>query len=153
VEKEVNAMPRTLRKNRFTCLSVFFLVLAISGCVVLLGSNVMAASIMKIGMKEEPKTLNIWLASDRWSLRVLSLIYQPLYYRDPETLERVPWLAEEKSPQEIRLLEVYREDRDTGQEDGQVLSETANGRFFGKDVDHTHRTKERVGRGGGGGQR
>jgi ABC-type transport system substrate-binding protein len=55
----------------------------------------MAASIMKIGMKEEPKTLNIWLARDRWSLRVLSHIYQPLYYRDPKTLERVPWLAEE----------------------------------------------------------
>ena len=88
-------MPRTLRKHRFTCLSVFFLVIAIFGCVGLLDSNVMAGSIIKIGMKEEPKTLNIWLARDRWSLRVLSHLYQPLYYRDPKTQERVPWLAEE----------------------------------------------------------
>ena len=95
MKKEINAMRRTLRKNRLKCLSALFLVIAILGCVVLFGSNVMAASIMKIGMKEEPKTLNIWLANDRWSLRVLSLIYQPLYYRDPDTLDRIPWLAEE----------------------------------------------------------
>ena len=87
-------MRRTLSENRFKCLSVLFLVIATWGCVALLGSNVMAANIMKIGMKEEPKTLNIWMARDRWSLRVLSFIYQPLYYRDPETLDQVPWLAE-----------------------------------------------------------
>lgn len=87
-------MRRTLSENRFKCLLVLFFVIAIWGCVALLGSNVMAANIMKIGMKEEPKTLNIWLANDRWSLRVLSFIYQPLYYRDPETLDQVPWLAE-----------------------------------------------------------
>jgi peptide/nickel transport system substrate-binding protein len=94
VEKEGIAMRRTLSENRFKCLLVLFFVIAIWGCVALLGSNVMAANIMKIGMKEEPKTLNIWLANDRWSLRVLSFIYQPLYYRDPETLDQVPWLAE-----------------------------------------------------------
>jgi peptide/nickel transport system substrate-binding protein len=94
VEKEVIAMRRTLSENRFKCLLVLFFVIATWGCVALLGSNVMAANIMKIGMKEEPKTLNIWLANDRWSLRVLSFIYQPLYYRDPETLDQVPWLAE-----------------------------------------------------------
>jgi ABC-type transport system substrate-binding protein len=88
-------MPRSLRKNRFTRLSVFFLGIAIFGCVGLFDSNAMAGSIMKIGMKEEPKTLNIWLAGDRWSLRVLSHLYQPLYYRDPKTQERVPWLAKE----------------------------------------------------------
>ena len=59
-----------------------------------LGERAWAAHLMKVGMKEEPKTLNIWLASDRWSNRVLSQIYQPLYYRDPDTLELVPWLAE-----------------------------------------------------------
>ncbi|MGD9040604.1 MAG: ABC transporter substrate-binding protein, partial [Desulfobacteraceae bacterium] len=87
-------MGRTLSKNRFKCLSVLFLVIATWACAVLLGSNVMAANIMKIGMKEEPKTLNIWMARDRWSLRVLSHIYQPLYYRDSQTLDQVPWLAE-----------------------------------------------------------
>jgi ABC-type transport system substrate-binding protein len=54
-----------------------------------------AASMLKVGLLEEPKTLNIWLASDRWSRKVLSQIYQPLFIRDPETLEFVPWLARE----------------------------------------------------------
>ena len=48
---------------------------------------------LKIGLHEEPKTLNIWLASDANSKKILSLIYQPLYLRDPETLTLIPWLA------------------------------------------------------------
>lgn len=51
------------------------------------------AQYLKVGLAAEPKTLNIWLASDRWSLRVLSQIYQPLYTRSPDTLEITPWLA------------------------------------------------------------
>jgi peptide/nickel transport system substrate-binding protein len=51
------------------------------------------AQYLKVGLADEPKTLNIWLASDRWSLRVLSQIYQPLYTRSPDTLEITPWLA------------------------------------------------------------
>ncbi len=88
-------MRRILTKHHFTGTALLFFMIAIFGCVGLSGSNAMAASIMKIGMKEEPKTLNIWLARDRWSLRILSHVYQPLYYRDPKTLDRVPWLAEE----------------------------------------------------------
>ena len=53
-----------------------------------------ATNIIKIGLPQEPKTLNIWLASDRWSRRILSLMYQPLYTREPETLKLIPWLAE-----------------------------------------------------------
>jgi peptide/nickel transport system substrate-binding protein len=48
---------------------------------------------LNIGLAEEPRTLNIWLASDANSRKVLSLIYQPLYVHDPETLALVPWLA------------------------------------------------------------
>jgi len=48
---------------------------------------------MKIGLLEEPKTMNIWRGGDASSNRVLSLIYQPLYIRDPETLDFIPWLA------------------------------------------------------------
>ncbi len=51
-------------------------------------------STLRIGISEEPRTLNIWLASDANSRKVLSLIYQPLYNRDPETLRISPWLAE-----------------------------------------------------------
>jgi ABC-type transport system substrate-binding protein len=49
---------------------------------------------LKVGLLQEPKTLNIWLASDRWSKKVLSQIYQQLYVRDPKTLAFIPWLAE-----------------------------------------------------------
>lgn len=51
---------------------------------------------LKIGLHEEPKTLNIWLASDINSQKILSLIYQPLYLRDPETLTLIPWLADDE---------------------------------------------------------
>jgi peptide/nickel transport system substrate-binding protein len=53
--------------------------------------------ILKIGLPEEPRTLNIWLASDTNSLKVLSQIYQPLYKRDPDTLKLIPWLAEQEA--------------------------------------------------------
>jgi ABC-type transport system substrate-binding protein len=52
-----------------------------------------AANIIKIGILEEPRTLNIWLASDRWSLKVLGQIYHPLYMREPKNLKLIPWLA------------------------------------------------------------
>lgn len=50
---------------------------------------------LKIGLSEEPRTLNIWFATDANSGKVLSLIYQPLYLRDPVSLKMVPWLAEQ----------------------------------------------------------
>ena len=53
-----------------------------------------AANYLRIGLPEEPRTLNIWLASDRSSHQILSQIYQPLYKRDPDTLKLIPWLAE-----------------------------------------------------------
>jgi len=75
-----------------TILLIFLLAcLSISG---MLTSPAKADHILKVGLSEEPKTLNIWLASDRWSGRVLSLMYQRLYMRDPDTLELIPWLAE-----------------------------------------------------------
>jgi peptide/nickel transport system substrate-binding protein len=51
---------------------------------------------LKIGLQEEPKTLNIWLASDANSNRILSLIYQPLYLHDPGTFSLIPWLAKDQ---------------------------------------------------------
>ena len=53
-------------------------------------------TVLKIGILEEPKTLNIWAASDGWTRKVLRQIYNPLYIRDFRTLELVPWLAEGK---------------------------------------------------------
>jgi ABC-type transport system substrate-binding protein len=51
--------------------------------------------ILRIGMSQEPRTLNIWLSGDRNTAKVLSQIYQPLYIRAPESLAFVPWLAAE----------------------------------------------------------
>ncbi|MCP3876375.1 MAG: ABC transporter substrate-binding protein [Desulfobacteraceae bacterium] len=53
------------------------------------------STLLKIGLPEEPKSLNIWLASDSNSRKILNLIYQPLYRRDPITLKIIPWLAKE----------------------------------------------------------
>ncbi len=77
------------------CFFVFTLICIISSGFS--GSRANAAHILKIGLMDEPKTLNIWLASDKWSGRVLSLMYQRLYIRDPDTLKLIPWLAE-KAP-------------------------------------------------------
>ncbi|PKN29911.1 MAG: ABC transporter substrate-binding protein [Deltaproteobacteria bacterium HGW-Deltaproteobacteria-21] len=52
-----------------------------------------AGPIIKIGILEEPKTLNVWRASDTWSKRVLGKIYQPLFLREPRELKLIPWLA------------------------------------------------------------
>jgi len=50
---------------------------------------------LKIGVPEEPRSLNLWLGTDANSRKILSQIYQPLYLRHPETLEIIPWLASE----------------------------------------------------------
>ncbi len=50
---------------------------------------------LKIGLPEEPRSLNLWLGTDANSRKILSQIYQPLYDRHPETLEIIPWLAAE----------------------------------------------------------
>lgn len=52
-----------------------------------------AQELVGIGLPEEPRTLNIWLASDAASRTVLRQIYQPLYEEAPENLAPIPWLA------------------------------------------------------------
>ncbi|MFH1034880.1 MAG: ABC transporter substrate-binding protein [Pseudomonadota bacterium] len=49
--------------------------------------------ILKVGVLEEPKSLNLWLAGDAWSTHVLQLFYQQLYINRPGDLKKVPWLA------------------------------------------------------------
>ncbi|MBF0525125.1 MAG: ABC transporter substrate-binding protein [Deltaproteobacteria bacterium] len=49
---------------------------------------------LKVGLLQEPKTLNPFLASSVWEKKVLALIYMPLYIHDPKTLRLIPWLAE-----------------------------------------------------------
>jgi len=74
--------------KRWYRLLVLLLVFAVAAC-----TDRERPGTLRIGMAEEPRTLNVWLASDANSRKVLSLIYQPLYQNDPETLDLVPWLA------------------------------------------------------------
>lgn len=67
-------------------------------CTVFLFSSCQKPSgqeFLKIGLPEEPRSLNLWLGTDANSRKILGLIYQPLYHRHPETLEIIPWLAKE----------------------------------------------------------
>ncbi|MGM0402130.1 MAG: ABC transporter substrate-binding protein [Thermodesulfobacteriota bacterium] len=71
-----------------------FCLLAVCLLFVSCGGGETDRSYLRIGLIEEPRTLNIWLASDANSRKVISLIYQPLYTYDPDTLEIAPWLAQ-----------------------------------------------------------
>ncbi len=74
----------------FICLTLFLWILMIP---IHFGPSAHAKNYIKIGLLEEPKTLNVWLATDAWSGKVLSQIYQPLYIREPKNLDLTPWLA------------------------------------------------------------
>jgi peptide/nickel transport system substrate-binding protein len=50
-------------------------------------------TILTVGLAEEPRSLNIWMAGDANSAKVLSQIYQPLYATEPAKLDYTPWLA------------------------------------------------------------
>jgi peptide/nickel transport system substrate-binding protein len=88
-----HAIPVIIKKflNNFLYLALPIVVLL---SLFLSATQSNAAHYIKIGLPEEPRTLNIWLASDRSSHQILSQIYQPLYKRNPDTHKLVPWLAE-----------------------------------------------------------
>ncbi len=46
--------------------------------------------LLKIGCQDEPKTLNIWKATDVWSIHATGWFYPSFYYRKPVTLEPLP---------------------------------------------------------------
>jgi len=86
-------------KNRFFFrVSVLLCVFCVFGALLMAASGIVprarAADLVKVGLLEEPKTLNVWLGSDAWSRKVLGLIYYPLYVSEPENLGLTPWLAE-----------------------------------------------------------
>jgi peptide/nickel transport system substrate-binding protein len=90
--------PMNQKREKGSCCWVLLLACAVmifSG-ILFAGSNAAAGEMLKMGFLEEPKTLNVWRASDTWSRKVLGLLYQPLYVRDPETLMLIPWLAAEQ---------------------------------------------------------
>lgn len=52
-----------------------------------------AADMLKVGIIEEPLTLNVWKASTRWSRKILENIHTPLFIRAPDGQNLTPWLA------------------------------------------------------------
>ncbi len=59
-----------------------------------IGMSARAQVQVKIGILKGPKILNPFQAADAWARRVMGLIYQPLYIREPDNQSLIPWLAE-----------------------------------------------------------
>jgi peptide/nickel transport system substrate-binding protein len=76
-------------------INIFFKGIALSMLIFVgLGiSDVHGGDILRIGLLQEPKILNVWSASDFWSRKVLDQFYQSLYIREPKNMKLVPWLA------------------------------------------------------------
>jgi len=89
---------------RFISLPILVVIVLICIHTTLAGSEAWANRRIKIGLLEQPKTLNIWLATDSWSNKALNLIYSPLYTREPESLKLIPWLAEKDPEYDSTLL-------------------------------------------------
>lgn len=93
-EQGGQAVKETSKQLHFICRVLLIFLLPVFLLLGPFGIVVWGKGVIKIGVLEEPKTLNIWLASDSWSRKVLSQIYQPLYIREPRNLRLIPWLAE-----------------------------------------------------------
>ena len=67
-------------------------ILAVAAILVasLIPMNAQQEVLLKIGCQDEPKTLNIWKATDVWSTHVDAWFYPSLYYRKPVTNEPLP---------------------------------------------------------------
>lgn len=76
-------------KLRSTAMGVPVLALALA----MVWPGTAGATLLKVGLMEEPKTLNVFGAKDIWASKVLLFSYQRLYYRDPSGHELIPWLA------------------------------------------------------------
>ncbi len=78
--------------------------------------------LLKVGLMEEPKTLNILGAKDIWASKVLLFSYQRLYYREPSGQELIPWLASEKAVWDPEAKAVTFRLRDAQWDDGTAFT-------------------------------
>ncbi len=90
--KTLHTKPRPMAPAWTLCLFLFLGSLLFPG---LSGGTAHGENIIKIGLPQEPKTLNVWAATDVWSNKVLNQLLQPLYIREPKGLKLIPWLAAE----------------------------------------------------------
>ncbi len=72
----------------------FGLILIVALALLSVAAAPSGGAVIKVGMKDEPKTLNPFRASDTWSRNVVSRFYEQLYTREPQTHKIIPWLAE-----------------------------------------------------------
>ena len=84
---------RTYIRHRIRNILGLFFIAAVAVSALVPQAAGAGSTTLRVGIPEEPRTLNVWMATDANSRKVLSLIYQPLYTRDPETLRITPWLA------------------------------------------------------------
>jgi ABC-type transport system substrate-binding protein len=56
----------------------------------MLPTHAQQETLLRIGCQDEPKTLNIWKATDVWSVHACAWFYPSFYYRKPITLEPLP---------------------------------------------------------------
>lgn len=67
----------------------------ISGSMVFLKPLKSPQQFLKIGVQDEPKTLNIFNAQDVWTSHVVGWFYEPLFTREPISHNIVPWIAKD----------------------------------------------------------
>lgn len=88
--KEIERRKRLERKTAWAIL------LAVMAGLFLGEGRAASGAILKVGLMEEPKTLNVLGATDIWASKVLLLCYQRLYYREPTGQRLIPWLASDE---------------------------------------------------------
>lgn len=101
-----------------------FLWILLTGLTVLGPGSAWAAGggLLKVGLMEEPKTLNVFGAKDIWATKVLLFSYQRLYYRDPSGQELIPWLASEQPVWDPQSKSVTLRLRDAQWDDGTAFT-------------------------------
>ena len=102
-----------MKKSVLCLLIAVFLLCSISNA---------SAMTLKIGIHNEPKTLNPFTARDVWSKHVLDRIYHDLYTLAPKTFELIPWLAEALPEYDKKTNTVIVKMRKTKWHDGTPLT-------------------------------
>ena len=96
MRKRGKLVARHYKSACFTCKIAATALLAVFLLGLAPASQAASNGMLKVGVLEDPKSLNLYLATDAWSSRVLSMIYQPLFVREPKNSSLVPWLAAEE---------------------------------------------------------
>ena len=86
---QIKIQSRILQSEWFFKRLVVFLLMVVLACLagVACQTKKPEQQFLRIGLPEEPRSLNLWLGTDANSRKIISQIYQPLFIRHPDTLE------------------------------------------------------------------